>query len=361
MNKRWIGAAAGVVLALGSFTTVWGETEESLPKAQTEAEEESLPKAQGDWTWQEISGNWKYGNAAGEYKTDCWEEIGGYWYHFDKDGVMATDWIRVKGVNYSFSETGELELGWRYNEEEEAWHYFDEDGIGKTGWFQDKDGSWYWFSAKGKMADSGYKAISGKRYYFYDNGQMAANQYIGLSYVDDNGQRDKTHDIVIDSRGTGSITAEQKDLLTESVKNIPRGWMKEFIRQGWEIIYYPNRQYFSAPLTGGGAYYVYHKLDTHYKKIKICSPEALTEAFGEYIGYASGCYDDDSQEGIDLMMGRDEVEEFVDIPSYYEDDLEFYFGKLVSAYVDGHVTRGEMEEAAPDITGILKKILYSKV
>lgn len=353
MKKRWIGAVAGIALTMASVMTAGAE------ETSIQNENKASQAAASDWTWQEVSGNWRYVNAAGEYKANCWEEINGYWYYFDRDGFMASDWTRIKGVDYCFSETGELELGWCYNEEEEAWHYYNEDGTARTGWYQDDLGRWYWFSPKGEMADSGYKTVSGKRYYFYDNGQLAANQYVGLSYMDENGQRDREHDIIIDGKGSSaSVSSEVKNALTDAVKGIPGRWIKKFIEQGWEVIYYPNKRYFSAPLTGGGPYYVCHKLDTNYKKIKICSPEELTEAFGEYIGYASGCYESSSGEARDLMMGRDTVEEFVDIPDYYEDDMKFYFGKLVSAYVGSSATRADMEEAAPEVTGILKELLY---
>uniref|UniRef100_UPI003260ADEB hypothetical protein n=1 Tax=Clostridium sp. NkU-1 TaxID=1095009 RepID=UPI003260ADEB len=79
-----------------------------------------------------------------------WEEINGYWYYFDNEGYMVSDWTRIGGMNYCFSETGELQLGWCYNDEEEKWHYFHEDGIAQKGWYQEANGSWYWFSPRGR-------------------------------------------------------------------------------------------------------------------------------------------------------------------------------------------------------------------
>lgn len=353
MSKRWIAAAAGIILSLGGVMA--SQAEEAGILETGESQQATL----SGWQWQEDSYGWKYVNDEGEFKKNCWEEIDGYWYHFDHDGYIAAEWTRIGGLNYCFRETGELELGWCYNDEDEKWYYFNEDGTVRKGWFQDDDGSWYWFSTKGEMASSGYKNILGKRYFFYDNGQLAANKYIGLFYMDESGQRNKEYDINIEGKGSSSsVSSEIKDAFTEAVKNIPEEWIRKFTDQGWEIIYYPDKEYFSAPLTGSGTYFVCHKLDINYKKIKICRPEDLTDAFGEYIGYASGCYENGNQDATDLLMSKDSVDEFVSIPDYYADDLKFYFGKLVAAYVSSAATRAEMQEAAPEVTEILNKILY---
>ncbi|WP_312428682.1 N-acetylmuramoyl-L-alanine amidase family protein [Lacrimispora sp.] len=353
MRKRWI-AAASIILIMGSMMTSMAAED----KIQEEGE--SQQSSVSDWQWQEDSSGWKYVNAAGEFKKNRWEEIHGYWYYFDNEGYMVSDWTRIGGMNYCFSETGELQLGWCYSEDEEKWHYYNEDGTAQKGWYQEKDGSWYWFSTKGEMASSGYKNVAGKRYYFFDNGQMAANQYVGLFYMDENGHRNKEFDISIDGKKTSSsVSSEVKDAFTEATKNIPRDWIRKFHDQGWEIIYYPGKRYFSAPMTENGIYYVCYKLDTNYKKIKICQAEELTAAIGEYIGYASGCYGSTSQDATDLLMSRDSVEDFVYIPDYFSDDMRFYFGKLVAAYVGSSYTRGEMEEEAPRVTEILKRILYT--
>lgn len=155
----------------------------------------------------------------------------------------------------------------------------------------------------GRDGSSGYRTIDGSRYYFYENGQMAANQYVGLYYMDENGQRDKRYDIVIEGKSKdAAIPSETKDEITEALKNIPRGWIRYFADHGWQILYYPDKEYFSAPESGGGTYYVYHKLDTSYRKIKF-SPEALTEAFGEYIG-SGGVLESDSQFAVVCSMNK---------------------------------------------------------
>lgn len=347
--------AIGIILSMGTVMTSMA-AEETM-----QGQEKSSQETASDWQWKEDYRGWKYVNTAGKFRKNTWEEIKGYWYYFDHEGYMASDWTRIGGLNYCFSKTGELELGWCYNEDEEKWHYVREDGRAQKGWYQDGSGNWYWFTPKGEMTSSGYKNIAGKRYYFFDNGQMAANQYVGIFYMDENGQRNKKFDITIYGKKTSaSVSSEAKEAFTEAVKNIPKEWIRKFHDQGWEIIYYPGKKYFSAPMTESGIYYVCHKLDTNYKKIKICQPEELTEAFGEYIGYASGCCGSTSRDATDLMMSRASVDEFVNIPNYFDDDMKFYFGKLVAAYVGSPSARGEMEETVPEVTEILKRILYTR-
>ena len=75
-----------------------------------------------DWQWQEDSYSWKYVSREGEFKKNRWEKINGYWYYFDSDGYITTEWTEIRGINYCFRETGELELGWIYDEEEEKWY-----------------------------------------------------------------------------------------------------------------------------------------------------------------------------------------------------------------------------------------------
>lgn len=357
MKKLWMALAAGIILTMGGLINA--EAEE-FDKSVADKPENGRETEAG-WFWREDSIGWRYEKAEGEFKKNCWMEIDGNWYYFDHDGYMASDWMRIRGIDYCFHETGELAAGWCFDEEEEKWHYFNEDGTAQTGWFKTGDGLWYWFSTKGEMVSSGYKNIEGKRYYFLENGQLAANKYVGLSYMDDNGQRNRDFDIVIEGKkSSASVSGEVKEAFTEAAKNIPGQWVKKFNEDGWQILYYPDKEFFSAPLTGSGTYFVSHKLDSTYRKIKICKPEALTEVFGEYIGYASGLYEDSSQDGRDLSMSKGILEDFVYVPDYYEDDMKFYFGKLVEAYLSNDATRSEIEETAPEAADILKRVLYGK-
>lgn len=310
-------------------------------------------------TWRSENGGWRYYDEAGGFDKNKWAKIKGYWYYFDWDGYMVTGWLRIAGNHYCFRDSGELTIGWCYNDDSEKWYYFDRDGFPKKGWFQDKDGSWYWFSSWGEMVSSGYKSIDGKRYYFLDNGQMAANQYAGLFYMDENGQRDKRYDITLEGKDTNSsVPSDTRNSITEALQNVPREWMKYFVENGWKILYYPDKNYFSAPESDGGLYYVYHKLDTSYRKLKFCDPQALTEAFGEYIGYAADCYEKDGQLAMNMAVNQGNIDDFVDVPSYYLNDMQFYFGKLVEVYVSNKDTKRAMEENSPGICDLLRKVLY---
>lgn len=356
MRKQWLVViSAGILLSVGGMMSSLA----SEDNGQEQSTPINLMEATKEWQWKEDSGGWRYIKKDETYKKNCWEKIDGNWYYFGFDGYMSTDWTTIRGMDYLFAETGELQLGWCYNDEEEKWHYYKEDGTPQKGWFQDLDGSWYWFSAKGEMTSSGYKYVTGGKYYFFDNGQMAANQYVGLFYMDETGNRNKNFDIIIESKKKNTaVSAEVKEGFTEASKNLPREWVKRFTDQGWEILYYPEKQYFSAPNTGSGVYYVGHSLDTTYKKIKICNPSELTEAFCEYIGYEYGLYKGTLQEATDLSMDKSLMDEYVFIPDYYADDMKFYFGKLAAAYLGSASTRSEMEAEAPEVTRILKKILY---
>lgn len=311
-------------------------------------------------TWKEENGSFRYYSQDGTYKKNTWAKIGGYWYYFDWDGYMATGWTSIAGYNYCFRDTGDLILGWCYNDDREKWYYFNPDGTAKKGWFHDKDGSWYWFSSWGEMVSSGYKSIDGKRYYFMDNGQMAANQYVGLLYMDVNGQRDKRYDISLEGRDKdATVPLDTRNAITEALKNVPREWIQYFVSHGWKILYYPDRDYFSAPESDGSLYYVYHKLDTSYRKLKFCKPEALTEAFGEYIGYAADCYGQDGDFAASMADNKGNIDNFVDVPSYYLNDKQFYFGKLVAAYLSGKDTKRAMEADSPGVCQVLRKVLYA--
>lgn len=376
MKKRWVAAIAGILFSLGSLTVSMAEpvgpgensqtaTEQETPEYSAAAQETSVGSDAGEgkseYQWKEDSGGWMYTTEDGKYKKNCWEEIDGYWYHFDRDGYMAVDWVKINGCYYLFRETGDLAIGWCYNDELDKWYYYNPDGTIQKGWFQAEDGSWYWFTTRGEMAAGGYKTIDNKRYYFYDNGKLAANNYVRLYYMDENGQRDKEHDIVIEGKGKeSSVSTETKNGITEAMKNVPGGWIKYFADHGWEILYYPDKEYFSAPETGSGRYYVYYKLDTSYRKIKFCKPEGLTAAFGEYIGYAANLYGDDSQYAADIYMNKGDLEAYLDVPDYYSDDMKFYFGKLVEAYLSDEETQISMEEESPEVCETLQTILYSK-
>ena len=113
--------------------------------------------------------------------------------------------------------------GWIYEEETDQWYHANEDGALTTGWYQ-AGNAWYWFDSKYKMYNRGTAWLMRINIYFYENGQMAANQYVGLFYMDENGQRDKRYDIVIEGKSKeSSVASETKDEITAALERIPRG------------------------------------------------------------------------------------------------------------------------------------------
>lgn len=62
-----------------------------------------------------------------------------------------------------------------------------------------------------------------------------------------------------------------KDLITDYLYEVPRGWQKQFVEDGWEFLFYKKKQYFSAPSTSFGIYYVRYSTDRRYKKVKFAT------------------------------------------------------------------------------------------
>lgn len=360
MRKLSLGVwALGLILAIGMAASV-----ESMASMIPLAAEYNLGPAlsdteQGDLQsgWQMDVQGWWYQREDGTYPKEEWLLVNGYWYYFDRIGYMVKGWNKIDGEQYCFTNTGELVRGWAYDKVREKWYYYNEDGNVQKDWLYDL-GSWYWFTPRGEMADSGYRTIGNAKYYFFDNGQMAANQYVGTSFLDESGQHDKRYDIVLEGKKK-DITGEEKDYITDALKNVPRGWVKYFLDHGWKIMYYTDKSYFSAPDTSEGVYYVYHKLDTSYRKLKFTDPESLTKAFGEYIGYASGCYEEDSTVAADLIQQQPFLMDYLDIPDYFDGDTPFYFGSLCKAFLEWDSKNGILE-ASPIAYEIMNQIVHSK-
>lgn len=234
------------------------------------------------------------------------------------------------------------------------WYYRDPDGSNHTGWLK-YGGEWYWFSEDGAMADTGNLIVDGMMYYFFINGHMARNQYLGLEFFGDDGQHQSSGDIRI--IGNASATTEEKDLITDALYLIPRGWLARFVKDGWQIMFYTKKKYFSAPSTDLGIYYVYHSMDSEYKKVKTTKPESLLEAMCEYIGYSAGCYEENDARMAVLWDAYPALRGTLEIPDYYSSDSKFYFGKIVSAYLEGEKTE-EIRRTAPEVCEVIEEILH---
>ena len=186
--------------------------------------------------------------------------------------------------SYGMEAPGNGKENWHYSQKDYHWYYQEQDAAHHTGWLK-YEGEWYWFDENGWMMSGGYRDIDGVRYFFYSNGHMAWNQYKELNYLDENGQEDDKHKIRV--IGSVSPTSEDRDLITDYLYEVPRSWIRRFADSGWEFMFYKKKNYFAAPSSDGEIYYVYHALDTHYKKAKFIESDSILEAFGEYVGYAS--------------------------------------------------------------------------
>ena len=178
----------------------------------------------------------------------------------------------------------ETEQNWNYGKDHH-WTYQEADGSLHTGWLYDK-GEWYWFDERGWLQTGGQRDIDGVRYFFFSNGHMAYNQYVDLKFLGENGQEEKEHAIRV--IGTERPDSMDKDLITDYLYEVPRGWQKQFVEDGWEFLFYKKKQYFSAPSTSSGIYYVRYSTDRRYKKVKFCDADSVLQAFGEYVATEPG-------------------------------------------------------------------------
>ncbi len=246
--------------------------------------------------------------------------------------------------------------GWRYEQKTHHWYYYG-DGQGRQSGWLNYHGEWYWFDGEGRMADGGNTVIDGVPYYFFINGHMAWNQYVGMKYYNAEGRHQEEHDVRVIGR-TSPENAD-RDLFSDYLYQVPRSWIAHFIQDGWQFMFYKQKKYFAAPSTGQGVYYVYHSVDTHYKKVKFTDVDNVLQAFGEYVGSAAGCYREGDPWMDVLWEEQPAMENVLELPDYYEDDAKFYFGKVFATYLD-YQGRKEMLRCSPKSCQVMEEILHSK-
>lgn len=249
---------------------------------------------------------------------------------------------------------GDGEDGWYYMQENYHWSYYNEGGTIHKGWLK-YNGEWYWFYDNGWMAGGGNTIIDGNSYYFFLNGNMAWNQYVGMKYYGENGQQQPEHDVRV--IGSMAPDSEDKDLFSDSMYLVPRSWIARFIKDGWQMMFYKQKKYFEAPRTGQGIYYVYHSVDSRYKKVKFTDVDSVLQAFGEYVGYAAGCYEEDNPWMNVLWEEQTAITPLLDLPDYYADDADFYFGSVFAAYLDEEA-RESMLRISPEVCRVMEEILH---
>ena len=232
---------------------------------------------EGEWVGD--GEDWQYRLTDGSFLKASWLKSNGHWYYLGKSSYMQRGLRKIGTNRYYFAESGAMMTGWIYEEETDQWYYANEDGALTTGWYQ-AGNAWYWFDSKCVMFSGGNRMVNGHKYYFFDNGQMAADQYVELNYYDVNGLRDRTHDVRL--MGKRRPSDSEKEQITKELAGVPREWIKRFAESGWELMYYTDKAYFSAPKTEQGIYFVNYDTDVHYKKIKFSKPQGLAMAFGEF-------------------------------------------------------------------------------
>ena len=255
---------------------------------------------------------------------------------------------------YGMEAPGDGEQGWYYGQEKHRWCYYDDSRKPHTGWLN-YNGEWYWFNQEGWVADGGATTIEGIHYYFFINGHLAWNQYVGMKFYNKDGQHQPEHDVRV--VGKQNPDNEDKDLFSDYMYQVPRSWITRFAEDGWQMMFYKQKKYFQAPLTNQGIYYVYHNVDTYYKKVKFTDVDSVLQAFGEYVGYAAGCYEKDNAWMEALWEEQPALAPVLNLPDRYLDDGKFYFGKLFALYVDGG-GREEVLRVSPRACEVMEEILH---
>lgn len=245
---------------------------------------------------------------------------------------------------------------WYYDQDTYEWSYRKNGGDPHTGWLN-FEGEWYWFDQDGTMQSGGEAKIDGNSYYFFVNGNMAWNQYVGMKFYDSEGLYDQLYDVRV--IGDEAPDSEEKDLLSDYLYQIPRTWQHSFTRSGWEMMLYTEKDFFAAPKNGDEIYYVYHDIDTHYKKIKFTDVDSVLQGWGEYMGYAAGCYEKNSEWMDQIRQDLPSLQVILQIPEYYKDNAQFCFGKVFAAYLDEE-SFAEMAKLAPKTCRVIEEILHMK-
>lgn len=353
MATCFSGAALGAIEDEKTQPSV--RNEETASGAETNgsgtAQKEDKSPLGGEWVRE--GDDWQYRLSDGEYLESEWLPDDKKWYYLDEDGYMALGLKRINGKYYFFRENGEMAVGWAYDEEEEKWYYLNEDGTRKTGWLQAGD-IWYWFDSKGVMYSGGARMVDGHKYYFFENGQMAANRYVGIFYYGASGLRDREHDMTI--QGRRKPTDEEKEAITKAMENIPGELMAQCLKSGWQFMFYTDKEFFSAPSTDQGIYYVNYQTDKNYKKIKFTKPEALTLAFGEYVALVTGNNKAENHFMADFQQYLAGSSLVQPLPSYFDDKAGMWFGLLFESYCNPGIAY-DIKKQNPDLAAFVEKSL----
>lgn len=123
--------------------------------------------SQAQWNQIDTIVNWPEG-----VKLHCavsassgWYRTGGFW-HYSRDGVDVTGWLKLDGLTYYMDETGVMQTGWQ--KIDGKWYYLDNSGVLQRGW-KKLAGTWYYLLSDGAMADRD-RIVDGRLCQFDANG-----------------------------------------------------------------------------------------------------------------------------------------------------------------------------------------------
>ncbi|MDY4523111.1 MAG: L,D-transpeptidase family protein [Atopobium sp.] len=120
--------------------------------------------------WDQREGHWYWLESGTRFSG--WKYINNKWYWMDKEGICLQDQIReIAGSWYAFSSSGAMgQNGWCVADR--SWCLASSSGALKSGW-QSVAGAWYWIHPGTQRMHTGYLGLTDKAYYFKPSGEMA--------------------------------------------------------------------------------------------------------------------------------------------------------------------------------------------
>ncbi len=317
-----------------------------------------------DGQWIETESGWQYVKEDGQNARNSWEDIDGEWYHFNTDGYVQTGWQKVGNLRYHFEADGRLSEGWQCytGDGSEQWYFYDKSGNAVIRWLND-GGKWYWFNGNGILSTEAVKTISGKKYYFHEDGSLLANEYSGFKYFDADGQPYEPGNVraINDNEREIKIDEGLRDEIAEELNGLPKGWLRNFVDNGWTFVYCPEKEYYSSSRDSetGDRYYIRYKLDAIACELRFTSPEALKEGFGEYLFRKAKQEMRDLDFTTEMRVRMYEILEFTEVPERYSSDYGMLFGVLFSRYLNED-DRAEMEKKLGNVAWYMDRAIQCR-
>ncbi|MCD8398762.1 MAG: phosphodiester glycosidase family protein [Lachnospiraceae bacterium] len=168
----------------------------------------------GDWYYYDSNGRLRYGSI--KYK--------GNYYYSAKDGKRVTGFVTRNGSKYYYSKKTGIMLRSRWlTTTSGKKYYLNESGKALTKEWLTLDGKKYYFNANSRMV-TGWKKIKGYYYYFDSDGVLATSKWVGIYYVNENGQRtSETRSVVSSNKAKTKYTYKSATLNIELLKKSTHG------------------------------------------------------------------------------------------------------------------------------------------